>query len=79
MATGEPAYRLPASGRRGGIDTTAHEAFELWLRGASALEISGLLELIDAECKARGWKRIWVANRLGGEIAGAALYPREEG
>jgi hypothetical protein len=49
---------MPAPGRRAGLDPTAGEAFELWLKGASALEISGLLELIDAECKARGWKYV---------------------
>ena len=35
------------------------------MKGASALEISGLLELIDAECRARGWKLDRMRREVG--------------
>ena len=57
METGKQSPGMPAPGRRAGLDPTAGVAFELWLKGASALEILGLIELVDAEVKARGWRR----------------------
>lgn len=67
MAEGKQSPRMPAPGRRGGLDTTAGDAFELWLKGASYAEIDGLLCLVADEVKARGHELTWcVSWTLGG-------------